>query len=120
MSEIRQLNTSDENFWQQLDEVLAWEQATDSGVVTVVNDILADVKKRGDSALLEYTQKFDRVDATSAEQLELSKEDLYRALDAIDPEQREALELAAERVRAYAEHLVCMFPVVKLPILLQY
>lgn len=104
MPEIRQLKTSDENFWQQLDEVLAWEQATDGGVATVVNDILADVKKRGDAALLEYTQKFDRVDATSAEQLELSKEDLQKALDAIDPKHREALELAAARVRAYAEH----------------
>jgi len=104
MPEIRQLKTSGENFWQQLDEVLAWEQAADSSVVTVVNDILADVKKRGDVALLEYTQKFDRVDATTAEQLELSKEDLQKALDAIDPEQRKALELAAARVRAYAEH----------------
>ena len=104
MTEIRQLKTSDENFWKQLDEVLAWEQATDGGVFAVVNDILADVKKRGDAALLEYTQKFDRVDATSAEQLELSKDDLQKALAAINPEQRQALELAAARVRAYAEH----------------
>ena len=104
MPDIRQLNTSDQNFWSQLDEVLAWEQGSDNGVVTVVTDILADVKKRGDAALLEYTQKFDRVDATSAEQLELSKDDLQKALDAIEPEQRKALELAAERVRAYAEH----------------
>lgn len=104
MTEIRQLKTSDEKFWQQLDEVLAWEQSADGGVATVVTDILADVKKRGDAALLEYTQKFDRVDATSAEQLELSKDDLQKALAAIEPEQRKALELAAERVRAYAEH----------------
>ena len=103
MPEIRQLKTSDENFWRQLDDVLAWEQATDGGVVEVVNDILADVKKRGDAALLEYTQKFDRVDATAAEQLELSKDDLQQALERINPEQREALELAAARVRAYAE-----------------
>ena len=104
MPEIRQLKTSDENFWKQLDEVLAWEQSTDSGVATVVTDILADVKKRGDAALLEYTQKFDRVDATTAAQLELSKEDLQLALDRISPEHREALELAGERVRAYAHH----------------
>ena len=104
MPEIRQLKTSDENFWKQLDEVLAWEQSTDSGVVAVVTDILADVKKRGDAALLEYTQKFDRVEATSADQLELSKEDLQQALERISPEQREALELAAARVRAYAKH----------------
>ena len=100
MPEIRQLKTSDKNFWKQLDEVLAWEQSADSGVVAVVTDILADVKKRGDAALLEYTQKFDRVDVTSAEQLELNKEDLQQALGSISPEHREALELAAERVRA--------------------
>ena len=104
MPDIRQLKTSDENFWQQLDEVLAWEQSTDSSVFTVVTDILADVKKRGDAALLEYTQKFDRVDASSAAQLELSKDDLQQALDRINPEHREALDLAAKRVRAYAEH----------------
>ena len=104
MPEIRQLNTSDANFWGSLDEVLAWEQSTDTGVVVVVNDILADVKKRGDAALLEYTQKFDRLEVTSAAQLELSKDDLQKALAAIDPKQREALELAAERVRAYAKH----------------
>ena len=104
MPEIRQLKTSDENFWKQLDEVLAWEQSTDSGVATVVTDILADVKKRGDAALLKYTQKFDRVDATTVAQLELSKDDLQQALKRINPEQREALELAAERVRAYAKH----------------
>ena len=104
MPEIRQLKTSDENFWKQLDEVLAWEQSADSGVVAVVTDILADVKKRGDAALLEYTQKFDRVEATSAAQLELNKDDLQQALDRISPEHREALELAAARVRAYAKH----------------
>ncbi|MDH5611088.1 MAG: histidinol dehydrogenase [Gammaproteobacteria bacterium] len=104
MPEIRQLNASDKSFWQQLDEVLAWEQSADSGVVSVVTDILADVKKRGDAALLEYTQKFDRVAATSADQLELSPVTLQKALAAINPEQREALELAANRVRAYAQH----------------
>ena len=104
MPEIRQLNTNDANFWGSLDEVLAWEQSTDTGVVVVVNDILADVKKRGDAALLEYTQKFDRLEVTSAAQLELSKDDLQKALAAIDPKQRDALELAAERVRAYAKH----------------
>ncbi|MDH5711318.1 MAG: histidinol dehydrogenase [Gammaproteobacteria bacterium] len=104
MPEIRQLNINDTGFWGRLDEVLAWDQSTDTGVVVVVNDILADVKKRGDVALLEYTQKFDRLEVTSAAQLELSKDDLHKSLAAIDPKQREALELAAERVRAYAQH----------------
>lgn len=104
MPEIRQLNISDKNFWQALDKVLAWEQSADSSVLAVVTDILADVKKRGDAALLEYTQKFDRVTVATAAQLELSQAALQTALAAINSEQRDALELAAARVRAYAQH----------------
>ena len=103
MPVIRELNISDKDFWQQLDEVLAWEQSTDSAVVKTVTDILADVKKRGDAALLDYTRKFDRVDVASAAELELGREQLQQAFDAIDDEQRSALEHAAARVRAYAE-----------------
>jgi histidinol dehydrogenase len=104
MPDIRQLNAADENFWQQLDEVLAWEQSIDSGVVVTVTDILADVKKRGDAAVLEYTQKFDRLNATSVAQLEIPHEQLHESLKIIDKAQREALESAGARVRAYAEH----------------
>jgi len=104
MPDIRRLNAADKNFWQQLDEVLAWEQSTDSSVVQVVTDILADVKKRGDAALLEYTNKFDRIDATSVSQLEITHEQLHQSLKAIDSVQRDALEFAGGRVRAYAEH----------------
>lgn len=103
MPEIRQLDSTEKGFWQQLDDVLAWEQATDSAVVQTVTDILADVKKRGDDALLDYTQKFDGVGATSIKQLELSEEELDFALTSISKEQRQALEVAADRVRAYAE-----------------
>lgn len=104
MPDIRQLNAADENFWQQLDEVLAWEQSTDSGVVETVTGILANVKKRGDAALLEYTQKFDRIDATAVGQLELTHAQLQQSLNAIDSEHRNALEVAGARVRAYAKH----------------
>lgn len=104
MPDICQLKSSDEDFWLKLDKVLAWEQAVDSGVVAVVTDILADVKKRGDAALIEYTNKFDRVNAQTADQLELSREDLQQALDDISTEHRNALESAAARIRAYAQH----------------
>ncbi len=104
MPDIRQLNAADENFWQQLDEVLAWEQSIDSGVVATVTDILADVKQRGDAALLEYTQKFDRIEATAVEQLEITHAQLQQSLNTIDKTQREALELAGARVHAYAVH----------------
>ena len=95
MPDIRQLNSSDNDFWQQLDEVLAWEQSSYATVMKTVTGILADVKQRGDEALLEYTQKFDGVGATSVAQLELSAEELNFALNSISKEQYEALETAA-------------------------
>lgn len=104
MPDIRQLNAADENFWKQLDEVLAWEQSADSGVIDTVTGILADVKQRGDAALLEYTQKFDRIEATSVEQLEITHAQLQQSLNAIDASHREALELAGARVHTYAMH----------------
>ena len=104
MTGIRQLTTSDADFISQLDRLLAWEQSSDDEVVTTVSGILEDVRKRGDAALLEYTLKFDRVNAASAYELELGSDELQAALDVIDDDHRQALEVAAARVRAYAEH----------------
>lgn len=104
MTMVKQLKTSDADFLSQLDRLLAWEQSTDSEVVTTVSAILEDVRQRGDAALLEYTAKFDRVEAASAAELELTSDELETALDAIDDSHRRALEVAADRVRAYAEH----------------
>ena len=104
MTSITQLKTSDADFLSRLDQLLAWEQSTDSEVVTTVSAILEDVRQRGDAALLEYTAKFDRVEVASAAELELTSDELGAALDAIDDSHRQALEVAADRVRAYAEH----------------
>jgi histidinol dehydrogenase len=104
MIEITQLKTRDADFLSRLDELLAWEQSTDSQVVTTVTGILEDVRTRGDAALLEYTRKFDRLDVVSAAELELTADELQDALKAIDSSHREALEAAVARVRAYAEH----------------
>ena len=104
MIRIARLKTSDPDFTARLDELLAWEQSADSEVVATVTDILADVRKRGDDALLDYTARFDRVDAASVAELELGPDELKSALDAIDPQQRQSLQLAADRIRIYAEH----------------
>lgn len=103
MVAIRQLDTREADFWQQLDEVLAWEQSSDNRVVQTVTDILREVKNRGDAALLEYSQRFDHVEASAVAQLELSSERLQQALAAIEPAQRDALQQAAQRIRSYAE-----------------
>ena len=104
MLDILQLNTGDADFESRLDQRLAWEQSTDSEVVTTVSAILEDVRRRGDAALLEYTAKFDRVEVKGAAELELGQDELQAALAVIDGTHRQALEAAAERVRAYAEH----------------
>jgi len=102
--DIQKLNTNDADFWSKLDDLLAWDSVSDQGVFDTVNNILMDVKKRGDEAVIEYTNKFDHMNVSSMQELEVSKERLLQALDNISTEQREALEQAAARVKSYAEH----------------
>jgi histidinol dehydrogenase len=104
MPEITRLNSLAPDFDSGLARLLDWDQTTDPAVETVVRDIIADVRARGDAALLDYTERFDRWVAPVAAELERSLDDCQQALAAIDADQREALELAATRVRAYAEH----------------
>ena len=104
MLDITTLNYADADFYKRLDEVLAWEAGIDGDVARIVADILADVKKRGDAAVIEYTNRFDRMNLAAASEFELDKSQLQQALEAIEPAQREALELAAARIRKYAEH----------------
>jgi len=104
MLNISSLNYSDANFYQQLDKLLAWEASIDGDIAKIVADILTDVKKRGNAAVIEYTNKFDRMSLADASEFELNKEQLQQALDSIGAEQREALETAAQRIRDYAEH----------------
>lgn len=106
MIDIKQLNTKQDDFWQQLDEVLAFDSVSDEQVFNTVNTILNDVKKRGDAAVVEYTNKFDRVSTKDMSELEIPLSRLEESLNKIPAEQREALEKAAERVRAYAQHQI--------------
>ncbi|MEE9327522.1 MAG: histidinol dehydrogenase [Cocleimonas sp.] len=101
---MKQLNSNDKAFWSDLDQLLAWESVSDQTVFDTVNGILKDVKSKGDSAVIEYTNKFDRMSATSMQELDIPKQRLQQALDAIPAEQRSALEQAANRVKRYAEH----------------
>ena len=104
MLNIKCLNSNDSNFQQELDGLLAWESVSDTAVFNTVMEILNAVKSKGDAAVIEYTNRFDGGSFSNAGELELSKDELHAALDAIPANQREALEKAAERVRAYAEH----------------
>jgi histidinol dehydrogenase len=100
---IRRFSSSDTDFRQSLEQLLAFETAQDDQVDKVVADILRDVKTRGDEAVLEYTRRFDRVDVQGLSELELAKSELELALENLPKAQRDALETAAARVRAYHE-----------------
>lgn len=103
---IRRLSTADASFDQDLKALLAFETAQDDSVDTVVANILKDVKTRGDAAVLEYTNRFDKTNASSLAELELSKAELIAALESLPTAQREALQAAADRVRSYHEKQV--------------
>jgi len=100
---IKQLNTTDSDFWSELDDLLAWESVSNEQVLSTVKEIIADVRKRGDQALVELSNKFDRLSVNSMDELIISSDKLQQALEQLDPAQREALETAAERVRMYHE-----------------
>ncbi|MBW7926168.1 MAG: histidinol dehydrogenase, partial [Burkholderiaceae bacterium] len=91
------------DFAARLAALLAYEPAQDEAIERVVAQIVADVRKRGDEALLEYTRRFDRLEPTSARALELPGAELRRALDSLAPADRDALQAAAARIRGYHE-----------------
>ncbi len=103
MVAIKRLATVDADFTAKMDALLAFEAAQDEGIERTVIGILADVKARGDVAVVEYSNKFDRLSVTGMADLELSKAEMQAALDGLPVEQRQALEAAAHRVRFYHE-----------------
>ena len=101
--QVKRLKSSQADFDQQLDAMLAWESVSDKAVNERVDDIIAQVRAKGDEAVVELTNRFDRTSVSEMAQLEMSKARLQQALEAISPEQRDALEVAADRVRSYHE-----------------
>jgi len=99
----RQLSTAQADFEQAFQQVLHWSAETDDAIEQRVAAILADVRARGDAAVLEYTARFDGLRADSVAALELTRDELKAAFEAITPAQRRALQAAAQRVRSYHE-----------------
>ena len=104
VGKINRLDTTQADFDLLLDRLIAYEPSQDAAVEATVVQILDDVKRRGDTAVLEYTQRFDRYQATSAAGLELARSELLTALNSLARDQRDALEAAADRVRTYHKH----------------
>lgn len=98
---MRRLSTAQRDFDARLQELLAFEAAQDPRIDESVAAILADVKARGDDALLEYTRRFDGTRLAHARELEIGRDACEKALAGLPETQRRALTTAAERVRAY-------------------
>ncbi|MCP5017776.1 MAG: histidinol dehydrogenase [Ketobacter sp.] len=102
--DITRLDANQADFEQRLDALLAWESVSDHGVQTAVHEIVESVRQRGDAAVLEHTNRFDHMAVTDLADLVVPDSRLQDALDRIPADQRVALQVAAERVRAYHEH----------------
>ncbi|MGD8587867.1 MAG: histidinol dehydrogenase [Chromatiales bacterium] len=103
---IRRFTTSDADFQSRLNDLLAWESVSDTAVNDTVQQIIEAIRASGDAGLLEFTNRFDGWQADSAADLEIPLSRLKQAWDGIPSAQREALEIAAGRIRAYAEHQI--------------
>lgn len=101
---IRRLNTADSDFANQLASLTGWSDSHDQTVRNIVTDIIAQVRDQGDAALVELTNRFDRQQANSMADLTLQRADLEAALARIPTDLRNALTLAAERIRDYHQH----------------
>ncbi|MEN9460961.1 MAG: histidinol dehydrogenase [Pseudomonadota bacterium] len=98
---IQRLSTTQADFWQKLENLLAWNSVADEQVMQTVREILNRVRTEGDAAVLEYTRRFDRRQVQNVDELIIPEQRLQQALMSIDKNQREALEKAADRVRDY-------------------
>ncbi len=101
---ITRLDASATHFDRQLQDLLSFDEADDLEIHQRVLAIIADVRKNGDKAVIEYTNRYDHREVTKVADLELSKETLKAAWDSLPAEQVQALQTASDRVRAYAEH----------------
>jgi histidinol dehydrogenase len=106
MSEItlRRLQASAGQFQQQLETLLAWESVSDDKVQHIVANVIDQIRLRGDTALLEFSRKFDRFDVTSASELVLDRDSIRAGYDRLPSEQQDALNIAAQRVESYHQH----------------
>ena len=95
------MSTASSTFEAEFQARLHWSSETDAAIEQRVADILADVQKRGDAAVLDYTARFDGLEVASMAALELTQAELKAAFDAIPAAQRDALQAAAQRVRTY-------------------
>jgi len=101
---LPRLDSVAQDFEPALERLLSWDADLDAGIQDTVRGILADIRTRGDTALLEYTNRFDRRSVADTAELEIPRQAIDMALTGIDAKIRSALEFAAERIRIYHQH----------------
>ena len=103
---INKFSTLDNDFDSELDSLIAWDSSIDVEISNSVKKIISDVRRNGDSSVLDYTQQFDSIMAKSISELTISKESLKQSFDKLDKEQKDALSIAAERIKSYHQNQV--------------
>ena len=98
---INKLSSEDPNFDAQLNSLTSWDISSNQEINDSVKKIIDDVIQNGDKSVLDYTQKFDSVEASSIAELIISKERLKESFDNLDEEQKKALSTAANRIKSY-------------------
>jgi histidinol dehydrogenase len=101
--QVKRLNSKDVGFRETLLSSLSLPTADDAAIDAAVVKILAAVKERGDAAVLEFTKQFDRLNVVKVSELEITRSELERAYKELSAVQKNALDVAAQRVRAYHE-----------------
>ena len=103
---INKFSTLDNDFDSELDSLIAWDSSIDEEISNSVKKIINDVRRNGDSSVLDYTQQFDSIMAKSISELTIPKERLKQAFDNLEKEQKDALSIAAERIKSYHQNQV--------------
>ena len=103
---INKFSTLDNDFDSELDSLIAWDSSIDEEISNSVKKIINDVRRNGDSSVLDYTKQFDSIMAKSISELTMPKERLKQAFDNLEKEQKDALSIAAERIKSYHQNQV--------------
>ena len=98
---IAKLTSTQSDFQEKLSSLLAWDSVSNKEVVQTVDDIITNIRNNGDDALIDYTNKFDDVNASSMKDLTIKLPALKQAFETLNKKQKSALTIAADRVRLY-------------------
>lgn len=103
---INRLSTKELNFMDKLSNFISVDTKKNNAIINVVSDILLNIQNKGDSALLEYTNKFDNIQAQSIDDLLIPKSKCKKSFDSLSNKEKQSLEKAADRIRKYHEKQV--------------